>query len=251
MGSTGTFVGLASEFRDSTTLLFNGAGTGDAHSLKTNYEQITATVTRHLATANLTEEHGLTNGDNVVVSVNPGVASTYVVKYNDFNRKLILNELSFTDVNVDIANDSIRIDSHGLVTGQKVVYTAISPSTGLENNRIYYIYAQDHNIIKLCATLWETEQFKPNFVNIDSASDGNLGPVNPPISAFKDSTVVFDVGDSSLAFIRDSQPYSAFELDFYTDTNFTEPWNNRVSDIVRNGLAGINSTATVLSLIHI
>ena len=245
MGTTGAFVGLASEFRDSTTLLFNGAGTGDAHSLKTNYEQITATVTRHLATANLTEEHGLTNGDNVVVSVNPGVASTYVVKYNDFNRKLILNELSFTDVNVDIANDSIRIDNHGLVTGQKVVYTAISPSTGLENNRIYYIYAQDHNIIKLCATLWETEQFKPNFVNIASASDGNLGPVNPPISAFKDSTVVFDVGDSSLAFIRDSQPYSAFELDFYTDTNFTEPWNNRVSDIVRNGLAGINSTATV------
>ena len=245
MGSTGTFVGLASEFRDSTTLLFNSTGTGQAHSFKTNYDQITATVTRHLATAALEESHGLSNGDEVLVTVNPGVASTYFVKYNDYNRKLILNEVSFTDANVDIANDSIRIDNHGFVTGQKVVYTAISPSSGLENNRIYYIYVQDHNVIKLCATLWETEQFKPNFVDINTASDGNLGPVNPPIKVYRDSTVVFDVSDDSLAFIRDSQPYSAFELDFYTDTNFTEPWNNRVSDIVRDGISGISSIATV------
>ena len=40
MGTTGTFVGLASEFRDSTTLLFNSTGTGQGHSFKTNYEQM-------------------------------------------------------------------------------------------------------------------------------------------------------------------------------------------------------------------
>ena len=145
----------------------------------------------------MTEEHGLSNGDNVVVSVNPGVASTYFVKYNDFNRKLIVNEVSFTDSNVDIENDSIKIDSHGFVTGQKVVYSAITPASGLENNRIYFIYVQDANIIKLCISKWETEQFKPNFVDISSATDGTLGPINPPIKANKDTTLVFDVGHDS------------------------------------------------------
>ena len=49
-----------------------------------------------------------------MVTVNPGVASTYFVKYNDYNRKLILNEVSFTDANVDIANEFVA-----LMTGQR------------------------------------------------------------------------------------------------------------------------------------
>ena len=245
VGSTGTFVGVTSEFRDSTTLLFSSAGTGVLHNFKTNFDQITATVTRHQVTSTVNDYHGLAKGDIVDVSVNPGVASTFIVKYNDYNRKLIIGEKSFADTDVNVADDSITIEGHGLVTGQKIVYTATSPSSGLDNNQIYYVYAADVNTIKLCRTIWETEQFTPNFVNINSASAGNIGPINPPISAYKDSTVVFDVGDSSLAFIRDSQPYSAFELDFYTDTSFSKLWNNRVSDIVRDGIAGINSTATV------
>ena len=246
IGSTGTFQGLADAYKDSTTLLFTAPSDPfEAHSFKTNYEPITATVTRHLTTAALQEDHGLSNGDEVIVNVNPGVASTYFVKYNDFNRRLIVNEVAFADTDVNIEKDSITIKNHGFVTEQKVVYTAISPAGGLENNRIYYLYVQDADTIKLCPTLWEAQQFKPNFVNITSATAGNIGPINPPLEAYKDSTLVFDVGDSSLAFIRDSQPYSAFELDFFTDNNFTEPWNNRVTDIVRNGVAGINSTATV------
>jgi len=246
IGSTGTFQGLAEAYKQSTTLLFTAPSNPfEAHSLKTNYEPITATVTRHLTTAALEESHGLSNGDEVIVNVNPGVASTYFVKYNDFNRKLIVNEVAFADTDVNIEKDSITIKNHGFVTKQKVVYTAISPAGGLENNRIYYLYVQDTDTIKLCLTLWEAQQFTPKFVNITSATAGNIGPINPPIKAYKDSKVVFDVGDSSLAFIRDSQPYSAFELDFFTDINFTEPWNNRVTDIVRNGIAGINSTATV------
>ena len=218
MGSTGTFQGLADAYKDSTTLLFTAPSTPfEAHSLKTNYEPITATVTRHLTTASLDEDHGLSNGDEVIVNVNPGVASTYFVKYNDFNRRLIVNEVAFADTDVNIEKDSITIKNHGFVTEQKVVYTAISPAGGLENNRIYYLYVQDADTIKLCPTLWEAQQFKPNFVNITSATAGNIGPINPPLKGYKDSTLVFDVGDSSLAFIRDSQPYSAFELDFFTD----------------------------------
>ena len=129
------------------------------------------------------------NGDEVIVNVNPGVASTYFVKYNDFNRRLIVNEVAFADTDVNIEKDSITIKNHGFITEQKVVYTAISPAGGLENNRIYYLYVQDADTIKLCPTLWEAQQFKPNFVNITSATAGNIGPINPPLNAYKDSTL--------------------------------------------------------------
>ena len=50
LGSTGTFVGIASAYSDSSTLYFTGIGTGVYQSLKTNYPSITGELKRNLVT---------------------------------------------------------------------------------------------------------------------------------------------------------------------------------------------------------
>ena len=58
LGSTGTFVGIASTQRGSTTVFFSGLGTGVYHSFKTNYDVITGEIRRTTATVSTGETHG-------------------------------------------------------------------------------------------------------------------------------------------------------------------------------------------------
>ena len=133
LGTTGTFVGIASTHQSSTTLFFAsdpvgaGIGTGVYHSLKTNYTPITADVTRNLVTVSAASSHGLTNNDEVTVDVNPSISTSFVVKYNDYNRRVIVTPKSFTSSGVNTSSSTFTLTDHGFVTGQKVIYTSDSP----------------------------------------------------------------------------------------------------------------------------
>ena len=89
------------------------------------------------------------NGHDVFVDVNPSTLRTLSVKYNDYNRRVIINPKEFSSEKVNTTNDSITIENHGFSTGEKVIYTSASPSQGLEHNRIYYIVCLDDNTFKL------------------------------------------------------------------------------------------------------
>lgn len=131
LGTTGTFVGIASTLRGSTTLFFTGIGTGVYHSLKTNYSVITGEVNRNIVTVSTAQTHGLATGHDVFVDINPSIASTFTIQYNDFNRKVVINPQSFDSTGINTLTNSITIGDHGFKTGQKVLHTSSNPSGGL------------------------------------------------------------------------------------------------------------------------
>jgi hypothetical protein len=82
-----------------------------------------------------------------------------------------------------------------------------------------------------------------------SASGGTLSLINPPIKAYKNSSVVFDLSDSSLSYTQQSTLYPAFDLKFFKDSNFTENYDsnsdNQFFEVQRIGAVGITSDAKV------
>jgi hypothetical protein len=249
LGSTGTFVGIATTTSSFSTLYFTGIGTGTYHSFKTNYLKLSAQANKNIVTVSTAQTHGLANNDHIFVNVNPGITTSIVVKYDDYNRKVLINPRSFVSGDVDIASNSITVSNHNFENGQKVVYTSASPSGGLVNNKIYYVVIFDNNTIKLSPSYYSATNLIPEIVDITSASSGTLSPVNPPVKVYKDSTVLFDLSDSSLSYLNGSVRYSAFELNFYIDSNYTQVFDKTLFskdfEVTRTGVVGVDANAKV------
>ena len=249
LGSTGSFVGIASTEQTSSTMFFTGIGTGVYHSLKTDYDVITAEIERHLVTVSTGETHGLEGSNTVWMDVNPSNTGINTVKYNDYNRVLLVNPQAFTAAGVNTSTNAITIANHGFVTGEKIVHTAITPAAGLSDNGIYYVIRVDDNTFKLTDNHYNATQLKPPIIGITSASDGTINPINPPLKVYKNSTVTFDLSDSSLAYVNQSTQYAAFEFNLYADENFTEIWdktaNSSLFEVTRDGKVGVTADAKV------
>ena len=250
LGTTATFVGIASTQRNQSTLMFAGLGTGTYHSFQTQFDSITATASRNLVTVSTASTHGMVDNDIVDVDVNPSIASTYKIVYNNLNRRFVVNPRDFADADFDITTNSIHILNHGFVTGQKVIYTAATPAGGLIEGGMYYIIKVGDNTIKLALTEYNATLEKPIVVDITSTTAGTIAPINPPLKLYKDSTITFDLSDSSLSFVKQSTQYSAFKLNFYTDENFVDMWDKDSSvkefSVNRIGEVGITADASVV-----
>ena len=250
LGTTTTFVGIASTEQVSSTMYFVGIGTGVYHSLKTNYTPITAEINRNLVTVSTGDTHGLAGSNTVWIDVNPSNTGINTIKYNDFNRKILANPQSFVSAGVDTSTNAITIANHGFVGGEKIVHTATTPSAGLSNDGLYFVVRVDDNTFKLTNNYYQSQQLKPFIVGITSASDGTINPINPPLKVYKDSTVTFNLSDSSLAYVHGGVNYPAFELNFYLDENYTDTWEkvgvNNKFKVQRYGTVGVTADASVV-----
>ena len=250
LGSTGVFVGIASTTNGLSTLFFTGIGTGTYHSFETNYDSIIGNISRNLVTVSTSQTHGLTAEDSVYISVNPSISTTFVVKYNDYNRRLVINPKDFISAGVNTSNSSISIVNHGFINRQKIIHTSSSPSGGLQNNQIYYVVIVDNNTLKLSNTYYSAASLIPEIVRITSASSGTLSPINPTIKLYKDSTVIFDLSDPTLSYSSQSTTYPAFEFKLYKNSNFTEEFTtsktSNVFEVQKTGTIGVTTTAKVI-----
>ena len=208
LGTTGTFVG-GSQHRFST-LFFRSVGAGDTHSFTTNYNVITGQVQRNIVTVSAAETHGLSAPHNIFVKVNPQNTGIVTVKYNDNNGRIVINPVGFVTAGVNTSTNAITLPSHGFKTGDKIIHTSSAPSVGLDNEKMYYVVKVDNNTLKLSNTYFDSTELKPIVVGITSASLGTINPINPPIELYKDSTITFDLSDSSLAYTRQGTTYSSF-----------------------------------------
>jgi hypothetical protein len=250
LGTTGTFVGLANTL--STTLFFRNVGTGDTHSFKTNYSVITGDIRRNLVTVSTAGTHGLSSPHNIFVNVNPQNTGIVTLTYNDFNRRLIVNPVGFVTAGVNTTTNAITINSHGFKTGDKVIHTSELSSVGLSSDRFYYIVRVDNNRIKLSDTYFDATQPKPTIVGITSASLGTINPITPSIKLYKNSTVTFDLSDSSLSYVKQGTTYPAFKFNLYVDKNFTKEWekskDNSTFELTRQGTVGTSGAKAVLDV---
>ncbi len=250
LGSTGSFVGAGDSIRTSSTLYFTGIGTGVYHSFQTQYENVvTGSAEKNEVTVSLANTHGLFNGETVFVDVNVGGSKTVTVKYNDKSRRIVIDSKSFTSSGVSTSTSQINIANHGFKAGDKVLHTATVDGYGPIDGELYYVIFIDDNNIKLSETRSGALNSIPSYVGITSSYSGEIGLVNPPIEAYEDSTLVFDVSDSSLRFLQQSTEYSAFEMLFHSDLSFDSVFESSGTsnefEVSRTGEIGISSNAKV------
>ena len=254
LGTTGTFVGIGTTA--STTLAFLGVGTGVYHSLKTNYNKITGTISRNTVTVSTGQSHELSVDHDIFLDVNPGILSSFTIKYNDFNRKLIVNPKSYSSTGINTSTGVITIINHGFANGQKIVYTSGDSAEGLTNNNIYYVSIVDNDSFKLANSYVDSTRPIPFTVGIASTGGGGtINPINPPITLYKNSTAIFTLTDSSLSHTIQNTSYPSFELNFYYDKNFTNKYIGKLSDnknydVTRTGRPGIDGTAKVSLVVN-
>ena len=252
LGSTGNFVSVGSTL-ESGILYFTSVGTGNIHSFKTNYTNtLIGNISKNIVTVSTAETHGLSLLDNVSINVKPGISTTLIVKYDDYNRRLVINPRTFSSI--DTINNIITINNHKYYTGQKVIYTATTPATGLVNSGIYYIVTIDSNKIKLSNTYYGAIKSPPEVIDITTSYPGIISPINPPLNLIKNKRIVFDLSDPSLSFKVNSTNYSAFEFKFYRDEQFIDEFNttqsSQIFDISGIGTVGITSTANIALTIN-
>lgn len=245
IGTTGDFVGIS---QTASTLFFTDIGTGDYHSFQTKFENILkGNVTQNQITVSTGSTHSLKQGDNVDITVTSGITTTIIVKYNDYNRRLIANPRDFSFV--DTENNLITITNHGYNNGQKLIHTSSSPATGLENEKIYYAVVYDRDRIRLSLSYYGATN-NSQFVNFTSSSFGTLAEINPKINVEKNQKVIIDLSDPSLS-QNDSGigRTSSFSFDLFTDENFSTRYfpvdSNGISKILKFGSIGISSSARI------
>lgn len=250
IGSTGTFVGIASTTSNTGLLYFTGIGTGVYHSFKTVKQNVVLSeANKNTVTVATASTHGLLLGDKIFVEVNPGITTSIIVKYDDYNRRIVFNPKSFVASDVDVIDDIITINDHGFITGDKVIYTSASPVGGLFNEQIYFVVRFTKDKIKLSNSRFESLQFNPTIVDLTSTSSGTLSLINPSINVYKNNTVKFDLSDSSLSSLSGSTLYPAFELNLYEDSefrnNFDSSGKNNYFEVSKVGSVGITTNASV------
>jgi len=253
LGSEGTFVGVGST--PSNILYFTSTGTENYHSFKTNYQNsLTGTISKNVVTVSTAETHGLSLLDNIILNVKPGINTTFVIKYSDYTRRMLVNPRIFTFINT--SNNTIQIDNHKYYTGQKVLYTSNTPASGLVNQNFYYVIVVDSNTIMLSDSYYGATKATPNIVDILSSSIGTISAINPPLQVVKNQPITFDLSDDSLNYFSNTgvATYSAFELRIYRDSQFIEEFDTSQSlpvfDVVKTGKVGIDSDARVTLIVN-
>ena len=256
MGTTGSFVSAGGTSTEGL-VYFAGFGTGVYHSFKTKSytDIITGSIEQNRVVVSLSATHGLSHNDTVNITVNPRNTGITTIQYDKPNRKVITRGLGFTASGVTTTTsltgipDTISITNHRLTTGQKVIHKSATPSGGLIHEKEYYVYVIDRNKVKLCLNKYETQKSIPSFVGLTTANIGTLCVVNPTLNFYRDSNITFDLSDSSLSYIRGSEKYPAFDLEFYRDASYTERYEtngtSKQFDVVKTGTIGVDATAKV------
>jgi hypothetical protein len=235
------------EFIDSTRssidlFKFVDYGLGDYHSFKVS-TLITTTLNQYNLRVTTDVNHSLNTGDFVDFDFNFKDSKTIKVVYNLSNRRVCLNPINFSESDVDLEDNTIFIENHGLRDFQKIIYNSSNPSANLINDEIYYINVVDNNRISLLDR-------DKNFVTIGSQSFGNILPINPDISIEKNKSIVFDLSDETLSFVKNDVRYSGFKLNIYTDENRSNELNytglSNSFNVVRIGSVGISLNARLI-----
>ena len=249
LGSTGTFTGVAATTRDVGLLYFVGAGTSSYHSFATQYPKITANAVSNKVTVSTATTHGLSSDHRVLFDIKPRLEKTVVVKYDDYNRNIVINPKSFEPLGVNTISGIITIEDHGFTTGDKLIHTSDRAVTAFNNNTAYYAVKIDKNNFKLSETLYNSQLEQPVTVVGVATTSGTLSSVNPAIDVEGYNVLKFDLSDESLKYIYFQNEYPAFDLNLYEDNTFIKPWTKTPDDtefkVTKTGTVGQDSIVTL------
>jgi hypothetical protein len=239
----GQFVGVSST---TSISLFNFTdyGSGDYHSFKVSKDSdVFVDLNQYNLQVTTNTNHLLNTEDTIDFNFKYEDEESVKVVYNIKNRRFCVNPIFFVGSSIDLDENTIFIENHGFKSNQKVIYKSSSPSNGLVDDQIYYVNFIDNNKISLL-------DLNKNIVNIQSQSFGNILPINPDISLEKNKSIVFDLSDESLSFIKNNIRYSGFILNVYTDQNYKNKLDSTGAsnsfNVTRIGKVGIDANAKLI-----
>ena len=249
LGSTGSFVGLGST---AVQLAFTVAGLGVTHSFKRETSPITADANVYEATLITEEPHGLNFNDDIRVVPTPNKQQLVFVQYNDFNRRIVFDRKKFEPTGITTFTNTINIQNHGLSSGDKIIYTTGgSAPTGLADQKMYYVIEIDSNNIKLAANKVNALGNSPKPIAIGGTGSGEhfVSSINPKVRVTRGNTVSFATTDSSLSISASGSSFPAFDLKFYTDSNYQNEFKTtgtrRRFEVTGIGTIGVTNPSAV------
>jgi len=223
------YIGIVTQVGLTTTssgLFFNGNGSDfdDYKFEKLEEESVTGTSTKITTTITTNLNHNILDNDLLSLKVIPNntsggitTSSSLVFKYNpDFN-KLVTNPVGFSSLSVNLDENTIEINSHQYVNGDKILYTTDNFVTGGIGTGIYFVNKYDSNKIRLCDTYQDSVSNPANPISIGNSGSNSqeISNVNPKIRGVKNGTLRFDLSNSSL---------SGYEFNIFSDKQFTKPY---------------------------
>lgn len=219
IGSSGYFIGIGT---NSSLLSFTNFGDGLYHSFNTEYTTLMADAIKQDIIVSTASSHNLSLDDNINLSIVSGITTYIKLKYSDYNRRFTTKEVQIQ--NVDVVNNILEFNEHSFKTGEKVIYSAVSTISGLNNNGIYYAININKFKVKLAASKYDAINL--NAIDLLSSGSGSLSSINPPLKLERNSTIVFDLSDSSLGYTKNGFSYSAFSFDVYYDSELNFSYLN-------------------------
>ena len=249
------YIGLATQVGLTTAgngLYFFSTGSDNSeYKLTTNKSKITADVSKIKTVVSCGTTHGLERGDTIKFNVLPtstvgiGTSTAVRVKFNEGERKILINPTGITSSNINTSTNQITISNHGFKTGDKVYYESIEVASGLHTGS-YFVIGDDSDRFRLAETRYESNPLTEKEVNIVGTGDTNhtFSLINPPINIVRNNNLKFDLSDTSL---------SGYQLKIYTDNQFTNEYvssyDSRTFNVVGVGTVGAGTTAS-LTLNH-
>ena len=207
------FIGLTTEvgLTTSTNGLFLVSTDVNTHNsfeyyFETQFNEITADVQKIKTKVSISTVHGLSSGDIIDLTVKPNISvgmgtdDPISIRYDSSYNKILINPVGFSSSQVNISNDSIQINSHGLKTGEKIFYSSTDDNASGLTTSGYFVLRIDDNNFKLSQTYNDTVSDPPIVVSIASTGGASqeISLLNPQIKVSKNNDIVFNVSDTSL-----------------------------------------------------
>lgn len=231
---------------NATLLYYTSVGSRAYHSIRTVHSNtLVGKITKNVARVVTTQDPSLFYNEIVDIKVKDTLEKTFVVKYNDENRRLVFNPKEFVQTNP--TNNTISISNHGYSTGEKVIHTTNDGTSSIENNKIFYIVVKDDNSFSLSESYQDSILKEPVVIDITITSFGEISQVNPSIDLYKNQIVTFDLTDKSLSFVNNETSFPAFDFDLYSDENFVNKFIKSEEDtsftVTKSGKIGVENFA--------
>jgi hypothetical protein len=229
ISSNGDFVGIGTS---SSILYFKDFGSGNNHSFLTIYDNTFTANVNNISVEVSTNENTLLNvNDNITLNVDVNDVKIFTVFYDINSRNLIFNKIQIEDIEEN--SDTLIIQNHPFVSGQKVVFNSFNPPDGLNDGEKYYIIKVNNDTIQLSKTYYGSLN-NEDIVSIELAgsafADAFLSLVNPPLEVYKNQTIIFNLSDVSLL---------GFDFNLYEDKNYNNVFNGKsILSVKKNGIVG-------------
>ncbi|AOX01713.1 hypothetical protein BJP34_21745 [Moorena producens PAL-8-15-08-1] len=171
IGATGSIVGTASTAVNMSLSIVDRYDTVTAHV--SNLAEIESTGSITVDAIDNSNTYNFTGG--FAVGENAGIGAAASINVLERTTKAMLgsslNTLTFhAQQNVDVDNDTVTLEGHGLTTGDAVIYNNDGGSSvgSLNHEQVYYVIVVDDNTIKLA----ETQGNAINGISQDLTSSG-------------------------------------------------------------------------------